>query len=109
MTSMTREAAIAAVVDPKAHAEPARLDAAFAWLGKNEPLARAELPGFDPFRIVTKHADILEISRDNSLFPYGDFPSTLAPHQAVMRGREAQGRAAGRCSTRWCRWTSPTT
>ena len=57
-------------------------------------MALAELPGFDPFRIVTKHADILEVSRDNSLFPYGDFPSTLAPHQAVMRGREA--RAAGR-------------
>jgi cytochrome P450 len=91
---MTHEAAVAAVVDPKAHADPARLYAAFAWLRRNEPLALAELPGFDPFRIVTKHADILEVSRDNSLYPYGDFPSTLAPHQAVVRGREA--RAAGR-------------
>jgi len=92
--TMTREAAVAAVVDPKAHADPSRLNAAFAWLRQNEPLALAELPGFDPFRIVTKHADILEVSRDNSLFPYGAFPSTLAPHQAVERGREA--RAAGR-------------
>jgi cytochrome P450 len=92
--TMTREAAIAAVVDPKAHADTPRLNAAFAWLRQNEPLARAELPGFDPFRIVTKHADILEISRDNSLFPYGDFPSTFAPHEQVERGREA--RAAGR-------------
>jgi cytochrome P450 len=92
--TMTREAAIAAVVDPKAHADTPRLNAAFAWLRQNEPLARAELPGFDPFRIVTKHADILEISRDNSLFPYGHFPSTFAPHEQVERGREA--RAAGR-------------
>jgi cytochrome P450 len=92
--TMTREAAVAAVVDPKAHADTPRLNAAFAWLRQNEPLARAELPGFDPFRIVTKHADILEISRDNSLFPYGDFPSTFAPHEQVDRGREA--RAAGR-------------
>ncbi len=92
--SMTREAAIAAVVDPKAHADPARLYAAYAWLRRNEPLARADLPGFNPFRIVTKHADILEVSRDNALFPYGDFPSTLAPREAVERGREA--RAAGR-------------
>ena len=82
------------VVDPKAHADPARLNAAFAWLRQNDPLARAEVPGFDPFRIVTKHADILEVSRDNALFPYGDFPSTFAPHDAVERGREA--RAAGR-------------
>jgi cytochrome P450 len=92
--TMTREAAVAAVVDPKAHADPPRLNAAFAWLRQNEPLALAELPGFDPFRIVSKHADILEISRDNTLFPYGDFPSTFASHDAVERGREA--RAAGR-------------
>ncbi len=92
--TMTREAAIAAVVDPKAHADTPRLNAAFAWLRQNEPVARAEVAGFDPFWIVTKHADILEVSRDNALFPYGDYPSTLAPHQAVERGREA--RAAGR-------------
>jgi cytochrome P450 len=85
---------ISTVVDPKAHADPGRLHAAFAWLRANDPLARAELPGFDPFRLVTKHADILEISRDNTLFPYGDFPSTLTPHEGVERGREA--RAAGR-------------
>jgi cytochrome P450 len=85
---------IATVVDPKAHADPERLHAAFAWLRKNDPVALAELPGFDPFRLVTKHADILEVSRDNTLFPYGDFPSTLTPHEGVERGREA--RAAGR-------------
>ena len=85
---------VATVVDPKAHADPARLDAAFAWLRRNDPLARAEVRGFDPFRLVTKHADILEVSRDNSLFPYGDFPSTLAPTEAVESGREA--REAGR-------------
>ncbi|HEY5009052.1 MAG TPA: cytochrome P450 [Caulobacteraceae bacterium] len=85
---------LATVVDPQAHADPGRLDAAFAWLRQNDPLARAELPGYDPFRIVSKHADILEISRDSALFPYGDFPSTFAPHDQVERGREA--RAAGR-------------
>ena len=91
---MTREAAIEAVVDPKAHADTPRMNAAFAWLRANEPFARAELPGFDPFWIVTRHADILEVSRDNTLFPYGDYPSTLAPHEAVERGKEAK--AAGR-------------
>ena len=89
-----RQDVIETVVDPKAHADPARLNAAFAWLRANEPVARAELAEFDPFYLVTKHADILEVSRDNKLFPYGDFPSTLAPRQAVQRGREA--RAAGR-------------
>jgi cytochrome P450 len=89
-----RQEMISTVIDPKAHADPRRLHAAFAWLRANDPLALAELPGFDPFRLVTKHADILEVSRDNTLFPYGDYPSTLAPHEAVERGREA--RKAGR-------------
>ena len=89
-----RQEIISTVVDPKAHADPQRLHGAFAWLRRNDPLALAEVPGFDPFRLVTRHADILEVSRDNTLFPYGDYPSTLAPHEAVERGREA--RAAGR-------------
>ncbi len=90
----TAAEAVAAVVDPKAHADPDRLNAAYAWLRQNAPFAKAELEGFDPFHLVTRHADILEISKDNTLFPYGEFPSTLAPHQAVMNGRaaKAQGR-----------------
>jgi hypothetical protein len=91
---MNTEDAITTVIDPKAHADPPRLYDAFAWLRKNEPFAKAELPGFDAFHLVTRHADILEISRDNFGFPYGEFPSTLAPHQAVEAGRAA--RAAGR-------------
>ncbi|HWF75611.1 MAG TPA: cytochrome P450, partial [Caulobacteraceae bacterium] len=73
--TQTLDSAIATVVDPKAHANPPRLYDAFAWLRKNEPFAKAELPGFDPFHLVTRHADILEISRDNQLFPYGSYPS----------------------------------
>ena len=89
-----RQDILATVIDPKAHADPARLDAAFAWLRQNEPVARAELPGFYPFWIVTRHADIMEVSKDNTLFPYGNYPANLAPVEAVERGRVA--RAAGR-------------
>src|SRR5258708_6829964 len=89
----SRAAILATIVDPKAHADPVRLNAAFAWLRQNDPVARAELPGFDPFWIVTRHADIMEVSKDNTLFPYGDFPANLAPIEAVANGRKA--RAAG--------------
>jgi cytochrome P450 len=92
MSSESEMAAI--VVDPRAHAESGRLFPAYAWLRQNAPWARAELDGYDPFFLVTRHADILEVSKDNILFPYGEFPSTLARHEAVARGREA--RAAGR-------------
>ena len=82
------------VITPKAYAEAEPVHDAFAWLRANNPLGMARLPGIYPFWIVTRHADILEISKDNTAFPYGTYPSTLAPHQAVENGRAA--RAAGR-------------
>lgn len=85
---------VATVLDPKAHAEPARLHEAFAWLRKNDPIALAELPEMDPFYVVTKHADILEISKDNILFPYGEMPSTITTAKGVaeMKIAREQGR-----------------
>ncbi|WP_317930793.1 cytochrome P450 [Halioxenophilus sp. WMMB6] len=49
----------------------------YRWLRANNPLGVAEVPGFDPFWVVTKHEDVLAISRDNKKFPYGNRPSTL--------------------------------
>jgi cytochrome P450 len=90
----TREM-VATVIDPAAHADPARLHAAYAWLRKNDPIGyAADLPDLDPFYAVTKHADILEISKDNVLFPYGDMPSTFANKEGVAQNKalKAQGR-----------------
>jgi hypothetical protein len=81
---------VATVVDPKAHADPARLYDAFAWLRQNAPIARADLPGMDPFYLVTRHADIQEISRDNTLFPYGGMPSTITTAKGVADFKVAQ-------------------
>ena len=58
------------LTDPKAYADH-RLHDALTWLRSNNPLGRAEIDGFDPFLAVTKHADILEISRQNALFCSG--------------------------------------
>ncbi len=60
----------ATLVDPKAYADR-RLHDAFTWLRANNPVGLAEPEGFDPFWAVTKHADILEVSRQNALFCSG--------------------------------------
>ena len=62
---------------------------AFRWLRANNPLGRAELEGIYPFWVVTKHADILEISRQNDLFHNGDMPTTFTTIEgdAKVRGR----------------------
>ena len=70
--------AVATVVDPKAHADPARLHAAYGWLRKNDPVARAEIERFDPFFIVTKHADILKVKQGQHPLPLRRMPSATA-------------------------------
>jgi cytochrome P450 len=65
------------IVSPDAYAEGTELPFAFRWLRANNPVGRLELPDFDPFWTVTKHADILEVSRRNDLFHNGDRSTTL--------------------------------
>ncbi len=65
------------IVDPKAYADGGRIDAAFTWLRAHAPLAVAAPDGFRPFWVVTRHADILEIERQNELFHSGDTFTTL--------------------------------
>lgn len=60
------------IVSPEIHADRAKIDAAFARLRKEDPLAWCEPDLYRPFWAVTKHADIMEISRQNSLFTNGE-------------------------------------
>ena len=56
---------------PKAWSDIDAMHALFAQLRAHHPLSLAQAPGFDPFWVVTKHADILEVSRQNALFLSG--------------------------------------
>jgi cholest-4-en-3-one 26-monooxygenase len=40
----------------------------WAWLRKHDPVAWIEHPEFDPFWAITKHADIIELSKQPNLF-----------------------------------------
>lgn len=66
-----------ALTDPKAYGEWNGLHDKFAWARANAPLAVAEVPDYDPFWAVTRHADIMEVSRNNKLFASGVRQTTL--------------------------------
>ncbi|MES2034286.1 MAG: cytochrome P450 [Pseudomonadota bacterium] len=66
----------AKAIDPRSYGDDS-VHEAFRWLRNNQPLGKAELEGIYPFWLVTKHADILEVSRQNDLFHSGDMPSTF--------------------------------
>src|SRR5271166_1871681 len=81
----------AEIVDPKSYADGRRVDAAFKTLRREMPLEIAEIPGYDPFWVVTRHADILEVSRQNELFHNGDRAATLTNIDTDAKVRRMMG------------------
>jgi cytochrome P450 len=80
-----------AVINPAAYADGRTAREAFAWLRANNPLGKAELEGNFPFWVVTKHADILEISRQNDLFRSGERSTTFTTVEGDAQVRRMTG------------------
>jgi len=80
----------ATLVDPRAYADQ-RLHDAYRWLRANNPLGIARPEGFDPFWVVTKHAHIQSVSRQNELFHNADRPTVLTTQAVEERVRKITG------------------
>jgi cytochrome P450 len=80
-----------AVVSPKTYADYAYTDEIFAKIRADYPLAKLHSDIFDPFWVVSKHADILEISRQNDKFLSGHLASTLTTKSADAKVRAQTG------------------
>ena len=78
------------LIDPAAYAD-GRVHETYRWLRANNPLGLAEIEGFDPFWAVTKHADILFVSRNNDLFHNGDRATVITNQAGDRRSREITG------------------
>ena len=80
----------ATLVDPVAYADD-RIHDSYRWLRANNPLGIAQPEKFDPFWVVTKHAHIQAISRQNDLFHNADRPTTLTTQALEERVRKITG------------------
>jgi cytochrome P450 len=81
-----------ALTDPSAYADEARLHEALELLRRKEPVHWVEADGFAPFWAITRHADIMEIERNHTLFLNAPRPLlATAEMDAVARQREAEG------------------
>ncbi|GKQ55452.1 cytochrome P450 [Bradyrhizobium sp. Ce-3] len=78
------------LVDPVAYADD-RIHDSYRWLRANNPLGVARPERFDPFWVVTKHAHIQAISRQNELFHNADRPTTLTTQALEERVRKITG------------------
>jgi cytochrome P450 len=73
--------------DPSAYADEERFHAAATLLRRESPVHWVDEPGYRPFWAVTRHADIMDIERDNSLFLSNPRP-LLAPEAAEILAQE---------------------
>jgi len=79
------------IIDPQAYADGTRVDEAFTWLRREAPLAQAHPEGFDPFWVVTRHADIQAVEKQNELFHNGDRSTILTTIEADQAVRGMMG------------------
>jgi cytochrome P450 len=80
----------ATLVNPAAYADH-RLHESYRWLRANNPLGVARTEKFDPFWVVTKHAHIQAISRQNDLFHNADRATVLTARAGIERIRKITG------------------
>ena len=74
-------------MSPRAYGEWDGLHEKLAWARANAPLAIAENEKFDSFWAVTRHADVMEVSKNNALFASGIRPTVLTDRdgEAIAR------------------------
>lgn len=56
------------IADPRTYADLARIDEIFTTLRRDDPVHWTAPEGYRPFWTITKHADILEVSRRHDVF-----------------------------------------
>lgn len=66
------------VIAPEIYVQIGHPHQAFAWLRANDPLRKVAPEGYQPFWVVTRHADITEIEKNVDLF-------ASAPRPIIMR------------------------
>lgn len=82
---------IAPLFNPATFAERGAVDQLLRTVRREYPLARAEVPGYDPYWIVARHADIQTVSRDNDLFHSADRSATVIPQAGEELVQEFTG------------------
>ncbi|WP_293001812.1 cytochrome P450 [Mycobacterium sp.] len=68
MSTPTIDEAGKVFADPQAYTNETTLHAALSYLRANAPVSRVEVPDYKPFWAITRHADIMDIERNNVLF-----------------------------------------
>ena len=91
MSARIMDAAARVLANPQAYTDEKKLHEALTHCRNNAPVSWVDVEGYRPFWAVTKHADIMEIERQNDLFT--NYPRPLLAiteaDDALLRDMEA--------------------
>jgi cytochrome P450 len=85
MSTRIMDEAAKVFADAQAYADEAKLHAALTHLRANAPVSWVDVPLYRPFWAITKHADVMEIERANTVFT-----NSPRPVLANIEGDEQQ-------------------
>ena len=68
MSARVMDEAAKLLADPQTYTDEQRLHAALTHLRANAPVSWVDVENYRPFWAITRHADIMDIERDNTLF-----------------------------------------
>jgi cytochrome P450 len=68
MPARIMDPAARVLAEPKAYADEKRLHESLAFLRAHAPVSWVDVPPYAPFWAITKHADVMDIERQNELF-----------------------------------------
>ncbi len=68
MATRIMDDAARVLADPQAYTDEKRLHEALAHLRAHAPVSWVDVDGYKPFWAITKHADVMDIERQNDLF-----------------------------------------
>ncbi|CAN5836141.1 cytochrome P450 [soil metagenome] len=91
MSTRIMDDAARVLADPLAYTDETRLNEALAHLRAHAPVSWVDLEGYRPFWAITKHADIMDIERQNDLFANDPRPLLMVAEadDALREQREA--------------------
>jgi cytochrome P450 len=77
-----------ALTDPTAFADRDAMNESLKWMRANMPVGMANVDGFPPFWVLSKHADVSEASRRTDLFNNTSKPLILLESENIVRQME---------------------
>ncbi|WP_102419265.1 cytochrome P450 [Mycobacterium sp. 4858] len=92
MSTRIMDEAARVLADPSAYADEKRLHQALTYLRAHAPVSWVDVEGYKPFWAITKHADVMDIERQNDLFTNDPRPLLMVSEgEDVLRAQMEAG------------------